>query len=443
MRKLHKSLLSASLALGLMASSVTSITAFAVPKISPYSTLEAEVTATKNGVDVATEGNLKYISGLESGDSFSTVPLEFTSGVVSLTANVRTYAPTWFEVHLDKADGDLISTFRVGNTNGAFKQVSAAAKQVEGHHTLYFVGKLGKTDIDSWKALLPPGQQPVTPEEPTPVDPSNPTPADPSILTGTVNPYETVEGENSQEMKAAVAITVDNTRCAMIRSNGYAAVKNVDFSEGLAAFIVTAKASKLGILEVRLDSPEGQVVSNVKLNAGDFSTKTVKVASGIEGKHDLYFVSTLKGATVYLDSWKVMAPPTKPEPTPEDPTPVDPTPVDPTPVDPTPVDPTPVDPTPAESDLGLQYEINSWGTGYTVNFKVVNNSTTTVNNWTLKIKKSDITVDNCWCAKVAEEGEYYVFTPETWNSTIGANGNATFGLNGSGSIGNTLNFILL
>ena len=78
-----------------------------------------------------------------------------------------------------------------------------------------------------------------------------------------------------------------------------------------------------------------------------------------------------------------------------------------------------------------------------VNFKVVNNSTTTVNNWTLKIKKSDLTVDNCWCVKVAEEGEYYVFTPETWNSTIGANGNATFGLNGSGSIGNTLNFILL
>lgn len=428
MRKLHKGILSASLALGLMASSVTSLTAFAVPKISPYSTLEAEVTATKTGVDVATEGNVKYISGLESGDSFSTVPLEFTSGVVSLTANVRTYAPTMFEVRLDKADGEIISTFRVGNTNGTFKQVSASAKKVEGHHTLYFVGKIGKTDIDSWKALLPPGQQPVTPE-PTPVvDPSNPTPADPTILPDVVNPYSTVEGENSQEMKGAVAITVDNTRCAMIRSDGYAAVKNVDFADGLAAFIVTAKASKLAVLEVHLDSPEGQVVSNVKLNAGDFSTKTVKVASGIEGKHDLYFVSTLKGATVYLDSWKVMAPPTKPEPTP---------------VDPTPVDPTPVDPTPAESGLGLQYEINSWGSGYTVNFKVVNNSTTTVNNWTLKIKKSDITVDNCWCAKVAEEGEYYVFTPETWNSTIGANGNATFGLNGSGSIGNTLNFILL
>ena len=443
MRKLHKGILSASLALGLMASSVTSLTAFAVPKISPYSTLEAEVTATKTGVDVATEGNVKYISGLESGDSFSTVPLEFTSGVVSLTANVRTYAPTMFEVRLDKADGEVISTFRVGNTNGAFKQVSASAKKVEGHHTLYFVGKIGKTDIDSWKALLPPGQQPVTPD-PTPVvDPSNPTPADPTILPDVVNPYSTVEGENSQEMKGAVAITVDNTRCAMIRSNGYAAVKNVDFADGLAAFIVTAKASKLAVLEVRLDSPEGQVVSNVKLNAGDFSTKTVKVASGIEGKHDLYFVSTLKGATVYLDSWKVMAPPTKPEPTPVDPTPVDPTPVDPTPVDPTPVDPTPVDPTPAESELGLQYEINSWGSGYTVNFKVVNNSTTTVNNWTLKIKKSDLTVDNCWCVKVAEEGEYYVFTPETWNSTIGANGNATFGLNGSGSIGNTLNFILL
>ncbi|SFH68802.1 Carbohydrate binding module (family 6) [Pseudobutyrivibrio sp. OR37] len=440
MRRIHKSLLSASLALGLMASSVTSLTAFAVPKISPYSTLEAEMTATKNGVDVTTEGDLKYVSGLESGDTFSTVPLEFTSGVVSLTANVRTNAPSLFEVRLDKADGDLISTFRVGNTHGAFKQVSASAKQVEGHHTLYFVGKVGATDIDNWKALLPPGQQPVTPEPtPTePTDPSNPTPADPSILTGTVNPYETVEGENSQEMKAAVAITVDNTRCAMIRSNGYAAVKNVDFTDGLAVFIVTAKASKLGVLEIRLDSPEGQLISNVKLNAGDFSTKTVKVASGIEGKHDLYFVATFKGATVYLDSWKVMAPPTKPEPTP-----VDPTPVDPTPVDPTPVDPTPVDPTPAQSDLSLQYEINSWGAGYTVNFKVVNNSTTQVNGWTLKIKKSDITVDNCWCAKVAEEGEYYVFTPETWNSMINANGNATFGLNGSGSIGNTLNFILL
>jgi len=453
MKKMNKKILSASLALGLVASSVSSLTAFAAPKFSPYDLLQAELTAGKSGVEVQTEGDVKYIAGLEKGDYFASVPLNFTSGVAAISANIRTTAPGWFEARLDKADGEIISTFRVSSTNGEFKSVSAPAKAIEGNHTIYFVGKVGNIDIDSWKANLAPGQQPVTPE-PTPEEP---TPVEPTPVATTVNPYETVEGENSAELKAAVVTTVDNTKCAMIRSNGYAAAKNVDFSKGLAAFTVAAKASKLGVLEIRLDNPESKAIANVKLNAGAFSTKTVKVASGIEGTHDVYFVSTATGATVYLDSWSVMAPPTKPEPTPEDPTPVDPTPVDPTPVDPTPVDPTPVDPTPvdptpvdptpvdptpAESGLALDYQINSWGTGYTINFKIVNNSKSTVNGWTLKIKKSDINVSSGWCAKIAEEGEYYVFTPESWNGTLPAGGSADLGIVGSGQIGNSLNFIL-
>ncbi len=239
----------------------------------------------------------------------------------------------------------------------------------------------------------------------------------------------------------AAELTKDGITHLNIRNGGYAAFKNVDFSKGIAALTVTCASNKIAVLEVRVDSLDGAVLSNVKLNGSSFAEKTVKVSANLEGTHDLYFVPATASTSVMVDSWKAMAAPEKPEPV--DPEPVEPEPVDPEPVDPEPVDPEPVDPEPVVTgELALEYTINSWGTGYTINFKIANDTNVAINGWTLKLKKSEIKIDSSWCANVTEDGEYYVFTPMTWNTTVNAHDGAYIGLVGSGSIGSSISYIL-
>ncbi|MCR5580445.1 MAG: cellulose binding domain-containing protein, partial [Pseudobutyrivibrio sp.] len=214
------------------------------------------------------------------------------------------------------------------------------------------------------------------------------------------------------------------------------------------------------------DSAEGELLGSFRLSNTNGEYKTlIATMSNIEGMNNIAFVGKL--GSVSIDSWFAMSPPTKPvtptpEPDPEpEPEPVTPTPTpDPEPVTPTPtpnpepepepVTPTPepdpepepiVDPTPTSSDLGLDYTINDWGSGYLVNFKISNNTGDTVNNWKLKIKKSDINIAQLWCANVTEDGDYYVFTPYSWNSTIYSGADIQFGIIGTGSSNSTINYI--
>ena len=127
-----------------------------------------------------------------------------------------------------------------------------------------------------------------------------------------------------------------------------------------------------------------------------------------------------------------------PQPTPT-PTPV-PTPT-PTPV-PTPT-PTPV-PTPTPTPvvttgaLSVENTINNWGSGYQVLIKVKNDSTARVDKWTVKVSKKDVKIDSSWCVNIAEEGDFYVITPMSWNSSIEPGASVDFGIQGSGSIGNSV-----
>ena len=120
---------------------------------------------------------------------------------------------------------------------------------------------------------------------------------------------------------------------------------------------------------------------------------------------------------------------------------MDPDPVDPDPVDPD--DPIIIEPDdPVVNDgLALEYTINGQGSA-TINFKVANNGKAAVNGWTLKLKKSQITIDNFWCVKVAVVGDYYVITPESWNSVVNAGDGAYFGVQGSGVTTATLDYTL-
>ena len=90
--------------------------------------------------------------------------------------------------------------------------------------------------------------------------------------------------------------------------------------------------------------------------------------------------------------------------------------------------------------MKLDYSINNWGSGYQVTFKITNNSSITINSWKLKVKKSDLQIDTVYNVNLNEDGEYYLITPLSWNSTIAAGSRIEFGVQGSEKVNNTINY---
>ena len=100
---------------------------------------------------------------------------------------------------------------------------------------------------------------------------------------------------------------------------------------------------------------------------------------------------------------------------------------------------------PVEEKKGLlvEYDVNNWGSGYQVNFKLTNNSDASIIKWAIKIKKDDVNILGSWNVNVSEDGQYYIITPVGWNSYIGKGASIDFGIQGSGSISDTITYILV
>ena len=88
----------------------------------------------------------------------------------------------------------------------------------------------------------------------------------------------------------------------------------------------------------------------------------------------------------------------------------------------------------------LTYTINNWGSGYQISYKVTNNSGSKVNGWTIKLNKSQVNIGSSWNVNVTTSGNYYVITPVEWNKTIENGSSVEFGSQGSGSIGNKIDY---
>ena len=90
--------------------------------------------------------------------------------------------------------------------------------------------------------------------------------------------------------------------------------------------------------------------------------------------------------------------------------------------------------------MKLTHNTSAWQGGYQTNFTVTNSSGNTVNTWKLKIKINGINITQSWCVNIQQQGDYYVITPLFWNSNVGNGGTVDFGIQGSGSIGNTIGY---
>ncbi|WP_406544858.1 carbohydrate-binding protein [Pseudobutyrivibrio sp.] len=553
----------------LLAAGITApaLTVEAAPAFNPYKTIQAEAKFGDSGVEVTTEASgAKVVSSIDKGDYFFVKDVNFSEGLSKIAISAKAEGPAVIEVRKGGADGEVLGNIKLSNTNGEYKDFSAAMKNVEGKDTIAFVGAGGTVSIDYWSAVAAQTTEPQ-PEEP---QPENPQPETPENPTTTLNPYDTVEAESAQDKYFAADLSKNGVNYLGIKANGYIVFKDVDFSNGAAGLVANAKSDRPNTsLELHIDSLDSQALTSVKIKSmSAFGESAQEFTSDITGKHDVYLVA--KTGTVNLDSWYITpATTTTPEePKPENPVvtdpysdfqaeaanvkeaatdataddatytsikangyiafkdvdltkgisgvmlnaksaapnttvdvrvdgvdgqslgtvkimsmgafkstavkidstvsgkhdlyfvvtngvadidtlkvlpgkttpdPVDPDPVTPDPVNPDPVNPDPVNPDPVVTEgLNVRYQINSWGTGYTVDFFVDNKSGSTTNSWTVKVRKDQVSIDDSWCVNIKEEGDYYVITPLDWNSHIENGKSIQFGIIGTGSIGNTL-----
>ncbi len=95
---------------------------------------------------------------------------------------------------------------------------------------------------------------------------------------------------------------------------------------------------------------------------------------------------------------------------------------------------------PVTGELKVNAKLNDWGSGFEYQVELKNEGSA-VNTWQIKIRKSDMKINNSWCVNIAESGDYYVLTPLSWNSRIEKGQSITFGIQGSGRA-NQVEFIL-
>lgn len=130
------------------------------------------------------------------------------------------------------------------------------------------------------------------------------------------SPYEETEGATIGWHKGlnAVALTDDLSAApmalSMINDGDWNAIGGVDFGgNGAKEFQVEAAGKAGGVIELRLDSPDGEKIGEVQIGEGDGKTAetyTCSVNDAAVGGHTLFFVFTGEGGDELFDilSWQ-------------------------------------------------------------------------------------------------------------------------------------------
>lgn len=77
---------------------------------------------------------------------------------------------------------------------------------------------------------------------------------------------------------------------------------------------------------------------------------------------------------------------------------------------------------------------NNWGSGFTGEVKVTNDTNQTVNSWSVSWQESGATITNAWNATLSGSNPYTA-TAVGWNSTLAPKASATFGFQANGPAG--------
>ncbi|HSC66146.1 MAG TPA: pectate lyase [Cellvibrio sp.] len=77
---------------------------------------------------------------------------------------------------------------------------------------------------------------------------------------------------------------------------------------------------------------------------------------------------------------------------------------------------------------------SNWGSGFTGEIKVTNDTAATVNNWSVSWQESGVSVTNAWNATLSGSNPYTA-TSMGWNGTLAPKASASFGFQATGSAG--------
>ena len=407
------------------------------PRIEPYQDNEAESNFGTSGVEAVKDNKRTVLAEFSEGDYFIMKDVDFEKGLKSITIEACADSDGIIEVRKDSPTGEVLGSIAFFDTDDAYKPFEGEMANIEGMQKIVFVGKKGSCKIDKWRA------------DPSNTDRPLPNPGEP------ISPYGYVEAElDFPRENAEIIEDTWNKAVSINGEGGYFSVQKVKFKYGLSSIVVLAKCKGASVIDIRDGSVDGEILGSIRIDDTDgdynyFSTK----APNIEGMHDLFFVSRI--GSVCVDKWSVMSkmimvPGIPPVPGEEVDDPVKEEPELPEkpelPEEPEkpelPEKPDlPEDPEIAlDSVLKLSYERDIWDGGYQINFKLTNESEKAVSDWAVRIEKKYIDIASSWCVNVAEEGEYYVFTPLSWNSSLEAGQSTEFGLIGNGDASGGLDF---
>ena len=262
-------------------------------------------------------------------------------------------------------------------------------------------------------------------------------PATPTPTPGPISAFSQIEAEsyNTQSGIQTESCTEGGQNIGYIENGDYAVYNNVDFGSGATSFQArVASATSGGNIEIRLDSTSGALVGTCSVaGTGDWQTWTTSTCgvNGVSGTHNLYLRFTGGSGYLFNMNWFEFTSGSTPTLTPV----ITPTSV----VTPT---PTPMmTPTPGAGNYIVVYTIqNDWGSGATVDVKVINNTTTAVDGWTLAWTfPGNQTITNAWNSAYTQNGAAVTVKDAGYNANIPANGgsvNFGFNLNYSGANAN-------
>lgn len=81
-----------------------------------------------------------------------------------------------------------------------------------------------------------------------------------------------------------------------------------------------------------------------------------------------------------------------------------------------------------KGDVAVALKVaDKWQDGYIVQGTIKNNSSASVNNWTLKLKKDEYDITNLWNGSIKIEGDYIIVSCMDYNKNIAPNGTVSFG----------------
>ncbi len=368
--------------------------------VNPYNKVEAETATPCEGAMKTPTGNAMVISD----KGYVLIQnVDFANGLSGFDIYASASLPKIkMNVYIDDSLTPA-GTVDIGpQANSAVRMV--VNSDIKGKHYIYFEAQGGQVVFDAWQAV-------AAGQGTTPVDPGTTTTlARPAIIS---SPYSKVEAETGDNNKVGAIIT-PNKQAVGITANGYVAW-NADFTDGVSAIKVKAESSPKSVLEIRLDSPSGELLGKAEISTA--AEKTINISKKLKGRKNLYFVNTTANTNLIMDYWLAS----------KEQTTVTPPPV--------------VEPPVVDTGMKFKYTTNEWNGGFQVNCTVTNNSGKQVSSWKLKIKKSDINMTQSWCVNVAQQGDYYVITPMSYNSSLSNGQSVEFGLIGGGTYGGTINYV--